>query len=128
MLEATLNKECTDLRTKIQAISDGEYAAAKQDVDRLRQELGQPPLPSLQETLEEKSAQYLKELRMQTERAANASNKRAADEVGTEGQPVGKRPRGRPKGSKTTKNKKDAAGSSGAASTTPAPAAATATA
>ena len=30
---------------------------SKQEVDRLRQELGQPPLPSLQATLEEKSSQ-----------------------------------------------------------------------
>ena len=46
-----------DLQTKIQTITDGEYAVAKQDVDRLRQELGQAPLPSLQSTLEEKSAE-----------------------------------------------------------------------
>ena len=46
-----------DLQTKIRSITDGEYAVAKQDVDRLRQELGQPPLPSLQSTLEEKSAE-----------------------------------------------------------------------
>ena len=45
------------LQSKIQTLSDGEYAVAKGDVDRLRQELGQPPLPSLQMTLEEKSAQ-----------------------------------------------------------------------
>ena len=46
-----------DLQHKIKTISEGEYAVAKQDVDRLRQELGQPPLPSLQTTLEEKSAE-----------------------------------------------------------------------
>lgn len=46
-----------ELQYKIKNISDGEYAVAKQDVDRLRQELGQPPLPSLQSTLEEKSAE-----------------------------------------------------------------------
>ncbi|CCL98767.1 uncharacterized protein FIBRA_00772 [Fibroporia radiculosa] len=103
LLEATLSKECTDLRQKIQTITDGEYSVAKQDVDRLRQELGQPPLPSLQETLEEKSTQYLKELRLQTEKAANKRG--APDELGPDGQPVGKRPRGRPKGSKTTKHK-----------------------
>lgn len=50
---------CDDLRHKIQAITDGEYASAKADVDRLRQELGQSPLPSLQQTLEEKSQQYV---------------------------------------------------------------------
>lgn len=31
---------------------------AKRDVDALRVELGQPPLPGLQATLEEKSQQY----------------------------------------------------------------------
>lgn len=46
-----------DLQNKIKALSEGEYALAKQDVDRLRKELGQPPLPSLQATIEEKSAQ-----------------------------------------------------------------------
>ena len=48
-----------DLHQKIKTITDGEYASAKQEVDRLRQELGQPPLPSLQSTLEEKSAEYV---------------------------------------------------------------------
>lgn len=47
----------TELQTKIQTLTDGEYSAAKADVDRLRQELGQSPLPSLQTTIEEKSAQ-----------------------------------------------------------------------
>ncbi|KZT69870.1 hypothetical protein DAEQUDRAFT_811142 [Daedalea quercina L-15889] len=121
LLEATLNRECTDLRQKIQSISDTEYATAKADVDRLRQELGQPPLPSLQQTLEEKSAQYLKELRLQTEKAS-ASGKRAAEEVGgADGQPAGKRPRGRPKGSKTNKGKAKEGAPTGSASATPAP-------
>ena len=48
-----------DLHQKIKTITDGEYASAKQEFDRLRQELGQPPLPSLQSTLEEKSAEYV---------------------------------------------------------------------
>ena len=48
-----------ELQSKIQVITDGEYAVAKQDVDRLRLELGQQPLPSLQSTLEEKSAEYV---------------------------------------------------------------------
>lgn len=38
-------------------LSEGDYAVAKNDVDRLRQELGQPPLPSLQSTLDEKASQ-----------------------------------------------------------------------
>ncbi|THU84621.1 hypothetical protein K435DRAFT_870092 [Dendrothele bispora CBS 962.96] len=57
MLESTLEKECTDLRTKITSLSEGDYAVAKRDVDKLRQELGQPPLPSLQSMLDEKSVQ-----------------------------------------------------------------------
>lgn len=48
---------CADLRARIQQITDGEYANAKRDVDALRAELGQPPLPTLQATLEEKSQQ-----------------------------------------------------------------------
>ncbi|KAI0707995.1 hypothetical protein C8Q76DRAFT_137966 [Earliella scabrosa] len=105
LAEATLTKEAQTLRDKIQTITDGEYAVAKQDVDRLRQELGQPPLPSLQTTLEEKSAEYLKALRLQND-ATNAATgtKRAGEELGNDGQPV-KRPRGRPKGSKNSKTK-----------------------
>ncbi|KAI0771063.1 hypothetical protein BD413DRAFT_73723 [Trametes elegans] len=103
--EATLNKEVGELQHKIKTISEGEYAVAKQDVDRLRQELGQGPLPSLQTTLEEKSAEYLKALRLQAEAASSTSGtKRAADELGPDGQPT-KRPRGRPKGSKNSKSK-----------------------
>ncbi|EPQ57761.1 hypothetical protein GLOTRDRAFT_71619 [Gloeophyllum trabeum ATCC 11539] len=105
LLEASLSKECQDLNAKIKVISDGDYAIAKRDVDRLRQELGQPPLPSLKEILEEKGIAYLKD-RMK------AGDKRAAAD-GAEGQP-GKRPRGRPRGSK---NKKPVA----AANTQPAP-------
>ncbi|KAI0326018.1 hypothetical protein GY45DRAFT_1356470 [Cubamyces sp. BRFM 1775] len=103
--EATLNKEVNDLQHKIKTISEGEYAVAKQDVDRLRQELGQPPLPSLQTTLEEKSAEYLKALRLQAETSTTPTGtKRAGEELAGDGQPV-KRPRGRPKGSKNSKPK-----------------------
>jgi hypothetical protein len=48
---------CHELRTKMNQLTEGEYAVAKNDVDKLRQELGQPPLPSLQSTLDEKAAQ-----------------------------------------------------------------------
>ncbi|KAH9180437.1 hypothetical protein EDB89DRAFT_1919121 [Lactarius sanguifluus] len=98
MMEAQLNNECTELRTRIQHITDGEYATAKRDVDALRAELGQPPLPSLQTTLEEKSQQYLQERRLGGEQ----HSKRTADEIVPEGVPATstKRPRGRPKGSK----------------------------
>lgn len=50
---------CTDLRSRIQNIQDGDYALAKRDVDALRSELGELPLPSLQQVLEEKSQQYV---------------------------------------------------------------------
>ncbi|RPD56401.1 hypothetical protein L226DRAFT_513158 [Lentinus tigrinus ALCF2SS1-7] len=105
LAEATLDRDVKDLHQKIKTITDGEYAAAKQEVDRLRQELGQAPLPSLQTTLEEKSAEYLKALRLQSEAAnAAAGTKRPGDDLGADGQPV-KRPRGRPKGSKNSKTK-----------------------
>jgi hypothetical protein len=51
------HNRCADLRARIQQITDGEYANAKRDVDALRAELGQPPVPGLQATLEEKSQQ-----------------------------------------------------------------------
>ena len=50
-------RRVSDLQNRIKGLSEGEYAAAKQDVDRLRKELGQPPLPPLQATIEEKSAE-----------------------------------------------------------------------
>lgn len=50
---------CTALKQKIQTITDGEYSTAKREVDALRAELGQPPVPSLQQTLEEKSSAYV---------------------------------------------------------------------
>ena len=48
-----------NLRNKIQIITDGEYAEARRMVDALRTELGQPPAPSLQQSLEEKNAAYV---------------------------------------------------------------------
>lgn len=47
---------CSELEQKIQAITDSDYSVAKREVDALRAELGQPPVPSLQQTLEEKSS------------------------------------------------------------------------
>ncbi|KAF8904656.1 hypothetical protein CPB85DRAFT_1376900 [Mucidula mucida] len=92
LLESTIDRECSEIRQRIAQISEGEYADAKRDVDRLRQELGHPPLPSLQNTLDEKSSQFL------TERRLNGTEKRAAGDDGA-GAPPGKK-RGRPKGSK----------------------------
>ncbi|KAH0827114.1 hypothetical protein J3R83DRAFT_4802 [Lanmaoa asiatica] len=57
LLEASISRECAELRQQIASLQDGEYAAAKTEVDRLRQELGQPPLPPLQTTLDEKTSQ-----------------------------------------------------------------------
>jgi hypothetical protein len=110
LLVTSIDRECTDLRVKIATLTEGEYAIAKQDVDRLRQELGQPPIPTLQSTLDEKSSQYLNERRLHGD--GNAQ-KRSSTEVPLDGQPTsGKRPRGRPKGSK---NKTRGAELSGAA-------------
>ncbi|KIY71089.1 hypothetical protein CYLTODRAFT_419227 [Cylindrobasidium torrendii FP15055 ss-10] len=81
LLQATIEHECTDLRERITRIENGEYNQARREVDRLRAELKQPPLPSVQSTLDERSSQFLTEKRLN-------------------GEP-GKRPRGRPKGSKT---------------------------
>jgi len=108
ILEATMTRECADLRTKIQSITDGDYTIAKQDVDKLRQELGQPPVPNLQETLEERRREFL------AQQLANPplqkSHKRTHANISTPGMTgdeadgqAGKRPRGRPKGSKTKK-------------------------
>ncbi|SJL12215.1 uncharacterized protein ARMOST_15637 [Armillaria ostoyae] len=93
LLESSIDKECTDIRQRIQQITEGEYTVAKRDVDRLRQELGQPPLPSLQTMLDEKSSQFLTERRLN----GNAESKRGP---GDDGGQLGKKPRGRPKGSK----------------------------
>ncbi|KAG6868805.1 hypothetical protein C0993_010103 [Termitomyces sp. T159_Od127] len=57
LMESTIERECNEIRHKMNNLTEGEYAAAKNDVDRLRQELGQPPLPSLQSILDEKTNQ-----------------------------------------------------------------------
>ncbi|PAV23768.1 hypothetical protein PNOK_0083600 [Pyrrhoderma noxium] len=109
MKESAISKECQDLKNRIQAITDGEYAEARRAVDSLRAELGQPPVPSLQQTLEEKSAAYLNERRLNgapppisTETAppssASTAKRHASESI--MGETPGKRPRGRPKGSK----------------------------
>ncbi|KAF4614438.1 hypothetical protein D9613_002499 [Agrocybe pediades] len=127
LMYASLEKECSETRSKIDTLTKTDYAVAKADVDRLRAELGQPPLPSLQSTLDEKTSQYLNERRLngnENQNQASASlqrgtptagvssssatpnnNKRSAPS-GSVGPADGqvKRPRGRPKGSKN-KNK-----------------------
>ncbi|RXW14967.1 hypothetical protein EST38_g10883 [Candolleomyces aberdarensis] len=108
LAQGTLEQECLDLQSKITQLSDGEYAIAKNDVDRLRQELGQPSLPSLQQTLEDRTTQYLTERRINGNENGGesvAGSKRSAPSDSAsqhDGGPV-KRPRGRPKGSKNKK-------------------------
>ncbi|KAG6918829.1 hypothetical protein DXG01_011234 [Tephrocybe rancida] len=112
---------CNEIRSKMNFLTDGEYAVAKNDVDRLRQELGQPPLPNLQTTLDEKTSQYLNERRLIGNESQNSSSvggagtKRSSEPASNVDAPSSKRPRGRPKGSKN-RNKEAggaAAGSSG---------------
>jgi len=120
LMESSIEKECQDARAKIAQLTDGDYAIAKADVDRLRQELGQPPLPSLQSTLDEKTNQYLNERRLNGNEAqtqshpvtlpqtpsqpiatpTSTSSKRSAPAGPTSHDGQAKRPRGRPKGSK----------------------------
>ncbi|KAI6005763.1 hypothetical protein EDD15DRAFT_2154709 [Pisolithus albus] len=108
LMEASLARECAELRQQVLALQEGEYATAKRDVDRLRVELGQPPLPPLQTTLDEKTSQYLRERRMNGE-------KRTTSDTPPDVQPgTAKRPRGRPKGSKN-RGSKASGGSSGGA-------------
>ena len=105
LAQATLDRECDALRAKIKVLSEGEYAIAKNDVDRLRADLGEEPLQSLQQTLDERSAAYLEErIRQRTERenaAAAATAQKRPSESTQDGQ--SKRPRGRPKGSRNKK-------------------------
>ncbi|KAF9652890.1 hypothetical protein BDM02DRAFT_3108526 [Thelephora ganbajun] len=140
IMEATLTRECSDLRLKIQTITDGEYAIAKRDVDQLRAELGQPPLPNLQETLEERKREFMHQQITNNSGSNNNNNNPAVAKLNTNKRPhsaingttpagptsvtesttatgepetapppqPGKRPRGRPKGSKTKKKNTDA--------------------
>ncbi|KAI6045630.1 hypothetical protein EDC04DRAFT_2877049 [Pisolithus marmoratus] len=111
LMEASLARECAELRQQVVALQEGEYAVAKRDVDRLRVELGQTPLPPLQATLDEKTSQYLRERRMNGE-------KRITSDIPPDAQPgTTKRPRGRPKGSKNRGSK--AGTGSGGSSATP---------
>jgi hypothetical protein len=54
--ESSLLKEINEFKNQIKTVTDGEYGTIKKEVDTIRSELGMPPLPSLQATLEEKSA------------------------------------------------------------------------
>jgi uncharacterized protein YjcR len=110
LLEASITRECADLRQQIQTLQEGEYAIAKADVDRLRTELGQPPLPPLQTKLDEKTSQYLSDRRVNGE-------KRTVSDSQPDQPSTTKRPRGRPKGSKNRGGKAGGNAPSGSAST-----------
>ncbi|KAG6829876.1 hypothetical protein H0H92_003221 [Tricholoma furcatifolium] len=107
--------KCHEIRTKMNFLTEGEYAVAKSDVDRLRQELGQPPLPSLQSVLDEKTSQYLNERRLAGNESQSASTtaglKRPSSEIVSAESSSTKRPRGRPKGSKNRSKDTGASGS-----------------
>ncbi|KAF8315249.1 hypothetical protein DL93DRAFT_2166939 [Clavulina sp. PMI_390] len=60
-LEARMQRECDDLSAQVRKLTDGEYAAAKAQVDTLRAELQMPPTRSLQAIFDEK---YLEERRL----------------------------------------------------------------
>ncbi|KAJ7453092.1 hypothetical protein FB451DRAFT_1342568 [Mycena latifolia] len=108
LLESSLDRERLALQSKIAALSAGEYAAAKADVDRLRAELGQPALPGLQETLDGKGAGYREPAGANGNGNAAAAATAAAGENGADAGAANgidergqvKRPRGRPRGSR----------------------------
>ncbi|TFL07239.1 hypothetical protein BDV98DRAFT_557498 [Pterulicium gracile] len=102
-----IEREVSELRHKITETTEGDYATAKREVDRLRHELGQPALPSLQSTIEEKRFAYLNERRL------NGSEKRPSEGISfaADGQqPPTKKARGRPKGSKNSTKKASSGG------------------
>ncbi|KAJ7073685.1 hypothetical protein C8F01DRAFT_1098031 [Mycena amicta] len=111
LLETSLERERTLLRSKIASLSEGhsEYAVAKSEVDRLRADLGQLPLPSLQETLDGRGAGYLEQRRNAGPDADVKKRKRAANvnvnvngvgaAADADGDPSAKRPKGRPRAS-----------------------------
>ncbi|TRM59200.1 hypothetical protein BD626DRAFT_508587 [Schizophyllum amplum] len=103
LMEINMDAECNNLRQQIASITEGDYALAKREVDTIRADLGQAPLPTLQNTIDEKTSQYLTQRRL-------SGIKRSGSPI--PGQPA-KRPRGRPKGSKTKKHAPPAEGSAG---------------
>ncbi|TFK72731.1 hypothetical protein BDN72DRAFT_792029 [Pluteus cervinus] len=129
LLQTSIEKEYRELETKITTLTEGEYAVAKRDVDRLRQELGHPPVQTLQNALDEKASQYLNERRLNGNESQNSSAsasasvsaKRNATEASLppDGHSNGKRPRGRPKGSKNRAKNSNSNGPSGSGAGTP---------
>jgi len=113
-----LDRDCDEIKREISHITEGDYTMAKQRVDELRQELGHPPLPTLQSIMDERAASYLTERRLKgpsslpyslsasekgspLERPATTTPSTNHHQRDPEtGEPPIKRPRGRPKGSK----------------------------
>ncbi|KAH8813411.1 hypothetical protein DL96DRAFT_1626001 [Flagelloscypha sp. PMI_526] len=107
LLLADLQSRQTQTRFQITTLTspESQYATSKKEVDRLRRDLGESPLPPLQKVLEERLGRYLTERRLNGNVAINGA-KRAAPTAELDGAPVAKRGRGRPK------KKQDGEGSS----------------
>ncbi|KAF7304139.1 hypothetical protein MIND_00645500 [Mycena indigotica] len=122
LLETSLERERTQLRNKITELEEGEYKEARGEVERLRKDLGQPPLPSLREMVEGLGSEYLEQRRaagpsagpappaantgpgeaaapvVKKRKRAPASAPSGAAGAATSGEPAPvKRPRGRPR-------------------------------
>jgi len=124
LAEANLSRSIQEYQTTITTVTDGDYARSRGTVDILRHELDLPPLPSLQDTLNEKAAIILEEKRRAAQpqqptsqtRKRGRPPKRQSDHVpgtgemsfdgvldgvnGEGGEGPAKRPRGRPRKSK----------------------------
>ncbi|KAF7332542.1 hypothetical protein MKEN_00136800 [Mycena kentingensis (nom. inval.)] len=100
VVELSLEREQTQLREKITSLSEREYAEAKAQVDVLRRDLGQPPLPSLQETLAGRVAHAgstEETEQKKRKRASTATTPTLPDASGQVQVQETKRPRGRPR-------------------------------
>ncbi|KZT53488.1 hypothetical protein CALCODRAFT_528915 [Calocera cornea HHB12733] len=77
LAEANLTREYVHPHANtITSVTDGAYAQSRSTVDVLRQELELPPLPSLQDTLNEKAAIILEEKRRAAQPQQPASQQR----------------------------------------------------
>ncbi|KZP01071.1 hypothetical protein CALVIDRAFT_121942 [Calocera viscosa TUFC12733] len=76
LAEANLTRDIQKDQTTITTVTDGPYAQSRATVDVLRQELDLPPLPSLQDTLNEKAASILEEKRRAAQPQQPASQQR----------------------------------------------------
>ncbi|KAG8897614.1 hypothetical protein FRC01_011251 [Tulasnella sp. 417] len=81
--ESKAQKECDDLRKKINELEHGEYSTAKVEVDKLRRELGLEETKSLKSQLEERAAK---------QRRSSAGNAGEATSSGTNPEPTSSSP------------------------------------